>query len=58
MPKSGGFKYIVHGRCSSSAYPEFRKLRRQTGEAIANWIFEEILCRWGTIRVIVTDNGA
>ncbi|KAJ3914285.1 hypothetical protein F5877DRAFT_29811, partial [Lentinula edodes] len=34
MPKSGGYKYIVHGCCSSSAYPEFRKLRRQTGEAI------------------------
>lgn len=57
MPKSGGYKYIVHGHCSSSAYPEFRKLRRQTGEAIANWIFEDILCRWGTLRVIVTDNG-
>ena len=39
-----GFKYLVHGRCSSSAYPEFRKLRRQTGDAIATWIFEDILC--------------
>lgn len=57
MPSSGGFKYIVHGRCSSSVYPEFCKLRRQTGNAIANWIFEDILCRWGSLRKIVTDNG-
>ncbi|KAJ3780537.1 hypothetical protein GGU10DRAFT_233867, partial [Lentinula aff. detonsa] len=34
MPVSGGFKYIVHSCCSSTAYPEFRKLWRQTGEAI------------------------
>jgi hypothetical protein len=57
MPTSSGFKYIVHGRCSSSSYPEFRKLRSQTGNSIANWIFEDILCRWGAIREIVTDNG-
>jgi len=57
MPASGGFKYIVHGRCSSSTYPEFRKLRRQTGDAIATWIFEDLLCRWGSLREIVTDNG-
>ena len=57
MPRSAGFRYLVHGRCSSSAYPEFRKLRRQTGDAIATWIFEDILCRWGALRVIVTDNG-
>ncbi|GAW09022.1 hypothetical protein LENED_011146 [Lentinula edodes] len=57
MSKSGGYKYIVHGRCSSSTYPEFCKLRCQTGKAIANWIFKDILCRWGTLRVIITDNG-
>lgn len=57
MPSSGGFKYIVHGRCSSSAYPEFQKLRHQMGEAIATWIFEDILCSWGSLCEIVTDNG-
>ncbi|KAF7350636.1 Integrase catalytic domain-containing protein [Mycena sanguinolenta] len=30
MPPSGGFKYIVHGRCSLVHYPEFHMLRRET----------------------------
>lgn len=57
MPSSGGFKYLVHGHCSPSGYPEFWKLQHQTGEAIANWIFEDILCRWGALCEIVLDNG-
>ena len=25
---------------------------------LGDWIFEDILCRWGSLREIVTDNGA
>lgn len=44
MPKSGGYRYIVHARCSLSSYPEWRMLRRETGETIGAFIFQEILC--------------
>ena len=57
LPKSGGFKYLVQGRCSLAHYPEFRMLRRETGTTIGDWIFEDILCRWGSLTEIVTDNG-
>jgi hypothetical protein len=57
MPRSGGFRYIVQARCSLSSYPEFRMLRRETGSTIGSFIFEEILCRWGALEEIVTDNG-
>ncbi|KAF7343686.1 DNA/RNA polymerase [Mycena sanguinolenta] len=57
MPPSGGFKYIVHGRCSLVHYPEFRMLRRETASAIGDWIFQDLICRWGTLLEIVTDNG-
>ncbi|KAJ7697908.1 hypothetical protein B0H17DRAFT_928040, partial [Mycena rosella] len=57
MPTSGGFKYIFHGRCSLTAYPEFRMLHCEAGDAIADWIFQNVLCRWGTLVEIGTDNG-
>ncbi len=57
MPMSGQYKYIVQGRCSMSHYPEFRCLRRETARTIGEWIFEDILCRWGALVEIVTDNG-
>lgn len=55
--RQGGFKALVHGRCSLSHYPEYFALRRETGEAISRWIFESIICRWGTLCEIVTNNG-
>nr|GAT45999.1 DNA/RNA polymerase [Mycena chlorophos] len=57
LPTSGGFRYIVQGRCSLIHYPEFRRLRRETARTLGDWIFEDILCRWGTLCEIVSDNG-
>ena len=58
MLKSGGFKYLVQGRCSLIYYPEFRMLREENAVSIANWIYQDIICRWGALREIVTDNAA
>jgi len=57
MPRAGGFRYIVQARCSLTSYPEFRMLWKETGSALGTFIFEEILCRWGALHEIVTDNG-
>ena len=45
MPSSNKFKYIIQGRCSLIHYPEFRMLARENTDAIAKWIFEDIICR-------------
>jgi hypothetical protein len=58
LPKSNGYKYLVQGQCSLVHYVEFRKLRSETAITLGDWLFEDILCRWGTISEIVTDNGA
>ena len=58
MPSAGGFTYIIQARCSLSAYPEYRMLRKETADAIQAFLFEQILCRWGMIGTLVTDNGA
>ena len=57
LPASGGFKYIVQGRCTLSHWPEFRCLRAETAHTLSEWIYQDVLCRWGTLSEIVTDNG-
>ena len=57
LPAAGGFKYIVQGRCSLIFWPEFRILRAENSTSIGDWIFQDILCRWGAIEQIVTDNS-
>ena len=58
MARTPEGRYLVQGRCSISAWPEWRALVRETGPNLADFLFEEILCRWGAIIEIVTDNGA
>ena len=57
LPPSAGYKFIVQGRCSLSTYPEWRKLRSENAKTLGEWIFEDILCRWGALAEIVTDNA-
>jgi hypothetical protein len=57
MLPSGAYKYIVQARCSLSYYPEFRMLRAETARTLGDWIYEDILCQWGSLHEIVTDNG-
>ena len=33
-------------------------LHREMAKVLKEWIFKDILCRWGALREIVTDNGA
>ena len=56
-PKSNGCGHIVHGRCGMTSWMEGRPVRDENGKTIANWIFEDIICRWGCITEIITDNG-
>jgi hypothetical protein len=32
-------------------------LKTETGRTLGAFIFEEILCRWGAVEEIVTDNS-
>ena len=58
LPPSNKYRYIIQARCSLSHYPEYRALRSQTSKAVGDWIFEDLLCRWGALAEIVTDNGS
>jgi hypothetical protein len=32
-------------------------LRAETARTLGDWIYEDILCQWGSLCKIVTDNG-
>jgi transposase InsO family protein len=57
MPKSNGCRYLVQARCALTSYVEWRALKRETQRTLAAFIFEEIICRWGCLVELVTDNG-
>lgn len=57
MPKSSGYQYIVQAHCSLTNYPEYAILTAETAHTIGRFIFKELICRWGPIREIITDNG-
>jgi len=57
MPHAAGYRYIVQARCSLTAWPEWRALHTETGRTLGAFLFEEVLCRWGAVEEIVTDNG-
>ena len=57
FPQSNGCKYIVQGRCSLTHFVEFRALHAETAVTLGEWLFQDILCRWGTISEIVKENG-
>ena len=58
MPKAGGLSYIIQAHCSLIAYPEFSMLAHETGVVVGKFIFMDILCRWGAVEELITDNGA
>jgi len=58
MPKSRGFRYIIHARCDLTGYPEARMLRRNNAHEVGRFIMEEIITRHGCIEELISDNGA
>jgi hypothetical protein len=57
MTKSNGLKYIVQARCSLTAYVEYVALGKENAIGIGKFLFRDLLCRWGGVEEIVTDNG-
>jgi hypothetical protein len=57
MPKVGTYRYVIHARCALTSYAEGRGTTSDSAQVIADFIFQELLCRWGALAEIVTDNA-
>ncbi len=52
-----GVNTLYTARCHLTSWPEARALQKENAESIGRWLFEDIICRWGCLVEIVTDNG-
>jgi len=57
MPKVGSYRYVLHARDALTSYPEGRATTSDSAKVIADFIFQDILCRWGALEELVTDNA-
>jgi hypothetical protein len=57
MPRTGGFEHLMQAHCALTGYPEWRMLHKETTKMLQAFVFEELLCRWGPITEIVTNNA-
>jgi hypothetical protein len=58
MPKAHGKTQIIAARDDLSGYIEARMVAKATARLVAAFLFEDIICRWGTIEVLTSDNGS
>jgi len=52
-----GNRYIVVAMDYFSRWPEARPLKAANAEAVATFIYEEIICRFGVSRILQSDRG-
>jgi hypothetical protein len=57
MPHTGGFEHLVQAHCLLTGYLEWCMLCKETTKTLQAFVFEELLCRWGPITEIVTNNA-
>ena len=57
MPNVRGYKYIAAARDDLSHAAEGRELRKASSKHMSRFFLEQIICRYGHIAEVVTDNG-
>ena len=56
-PSPSGAKCIVVAVCYTSKWPEARAVTDKTAHTVANFIWEDIICRHGCAEVVINDQG-
>ena len=57
MPTLLGKKYIIQGQCLLATWPEFCRLATETATTLGDCMFQDLICQWGTLYKVVTDNS-
>ena len=57
MKKVGEYKYLITGMDYFSKNLEMRALKSKSAREVAQFIYEDIICRWGSPNVTITDQG-
>src|SRR5882724_9008587 len=51
------FCYLIQAHYALFSWPEWSYLQKENEKTLRDFIFEDILCQWGGVAEIVTDNG-
>jgi len=51
------FHYLVQAHCALSYWLEWHPLQKENEKTLGDFIFKEILCRWGGVAEILMENG-
>ena len=57
MPHCQGKKFLVIARDYLSGWPEARALSNNKSATIAEFLYEDIICRWSMTRKLMVDGG-
>jgi len=57
MPHVGIFRHIAQAHCSLTGWPEWRALHTKTGRTLDAFLFAEVLCHWGAVDEVISNNG-
>jgi len=57
MPMVNKFWYLIQVHCVLSSWAEWCPLQKENEKTLGDFIFEDILCQWGGVAEVVTDNG-
>ena len=58
MDMPGRYKHFFHARCATTSYCEGRAATVQNAKTLGDWIYQDLLCRWGAVGEIISDNGS
>jgi len=51
------FQYLVQACCALSSWAKWHPLRKEDKKPFGNFMFKHILCLWGGVAEIITNNG-
>jgi len=57
MPTVNKFQYLIQAHCALSSWSEWHPLWKENEKTLGDFIFEDILCQWGGMAEIITDNA-
>ena len=57
MKKVDGYRYLITAMDYFSKNLEMWALKSKSAKDVAQFIYEEVICRWGSPDVIITDQG-
>ena len=58
VPPCEGFKFLVVARCDLSSWVEAKLLRTLSSRAVADFLWEDVICRHGCFGKLVIDGGS